>query len=53
MKERKERKERKEQLTKSLLDFVIRVSEGRATSETEVQVLPEVARILKGLIFDM
>lgn len=39
-----------EELTNVLFDFVKRVSKGETTSETEVQVLPEVANVLKELI---
>lgn len=40
-----ENKERDE-LVSALSEFVIRVSKGGATSESEVAVLPEVAKIL-------
>lgn len=30
----------------SLTKFVLRVADGKATSETEVQVLPEIAKLL-------
>lgn len=38
-----------EEFETSLLDFVKRVSKGETTSETEVQVLPEVAKVLMEL----
>lgn len=38
------------ELAEMLFDFVKRVSQGEATSETEVQVLPEVAEVLRELI---
>ena len=38
-------KERHDEVMKALLDFVLRVSKGAATSE-EVAVLPEVAKIV-------
>ena len=39
-------KEQYEQVTDALVNFIVRVANGNATSETEVAVLPEVARIL-------
>ena len=39
-------KEQYEQVTDALVNFIVRVANGNSTSETEVAVLPEVARIL-------
>ncbi len=39
-------KDQKKQVTNALVDFVIRVSNGNATTEKEVSILPEVARLL-------
>ena len=39
-------KEQKEKVVKKLVDFVVRVAEGKQTSETEVKVLPEVVKVL-------
>jgi hypothetical protein len=36
----------KDKVIAALVDFVIKVAEGNTTSETEVAVLPEVAKIL-------
>ncbi|MCM1008976.1 MAG: hypothetical protein NC485_13900 [Ruminococcus flavefaciens] len=33
-------------VTEALVDFVKRVAKGNATSETEIAVLPEVAKVL-------
>jgi predicted nucleic acid-binding Zn-ribbon protein len=41
--------EEKRKITKCLWDFVKRVSKGDTTSDTEVQVLPEVAQVLVNL----
>lgn len=38
------------ELVDALFDFVKRVSKHETVSETEVQVLPEVARVLKELL---
>lgn len=35
----------------ALADFIIRVAKGKTTSETEVQVLPEVAAVLKDYFY--
>lgn len=37
-------------LKSALIDFVERVSKGQTTSETEVAVLPEVAKVLLDLL---
>lgn len=37
---------KEQEMIESLADFVIRVAKGKATSETEVEVLPEVARVV-------
>lgn len=39
-------KEQKEKVVKKLVDFVVRVAEGKQTSGTEVKVLPEVVKVL-------
>lgn len=39
-------KEQREKIIKALVDFVVRVAEGKQTSETEVKVLPEVVKVL-------
>ena len=39
-------KEKEREMIESLADFVIRVANGKATSETEVEVLSEVARVV-------
>ncbi|MEE3499207.1 MAG: hypothetical protein VZS12_08780, partial [Ruminococcus bromii] len=44
------KKEDKDKVINALSEFVVRVANGKATSETEVAVLPEVAKIL--LVFD-
>lgn len=44
------KKEDKDKVINTLSEFVVRVANGKATSETEVAVLPEVAKIL--LVFD-
>lgn len=44
------KKEDKDKVINALSEFVVRVANGTATSETEVAVLPEVAKIL--LVFD-
>ena len=38
--------EKEIELINALADFVIRVAKGKATSEKEVEVLPEVARVV-------
>ena len=38
--------EQEEKVIDALVDFVIRVAKGKATSYTEVSVLPEVAKLL-------
>lgn len=43
-------KENIKRLEDALLDYVERVTEGRATHETEVEALPQVARVLVELI---
>lgn len=39
-------KEQNEKVVQALVDFVVRVANGEATSEAEVAALPEIARIL-------
>lgn len=39
-------KEQKEKVVKKLVDYVVRVAEGKQTSGTEVEVLPEVVKVL-------
>ena len=39
-------KEKKQEVINALADFVIRVAKGKATSETEVEVLPKVASVI-------
>ena len=34
------------QVEEALLKFVLRVSEGKTTSETEIEILPEVVKVL-------
>lgn len=38
----------KDKVIEALVNFVVKVSEGNTTSETEVAVLPEVVKILLG-----
>lgn len=38
--------EQENEVIKALIDFVVRVSKGKTTSDTEVSVLPEVAKLL-------
>lgn len=40
------KKEQKDKVTKALVDFVVKVTNGKATSEAEVAVLPEIAKLL-------
>lgn len=44
-------KEKEREMIESLADFVIRVANGKATSETEVEVLSEVARVVVAYLF--
>jgi len=37
-----------EEVVNALVDFVVRVANGKATSETEIAVLPEVVNALSG-----
>ncbi len=39
-------KEQKKKVVEALVDFVVRVAEGKQTSGTEVEVLPEVVKAL-------
>lgn len=39
-------KEQKERVINALANFVLRVANGEATSEKEIEVLPEIASIL-------
>lgn len=39
-------KKKEDEVLNALTDFVIRVAKGKATSEVEVKVLPEVAKIV-------
>lgn len=39
-------KKQKDEVINALVEFVLRVAEGKATSETEVAILPKVAEIL-------
>lgn len=39
-------REQERKVIEALTDFVIRVAKGKATSETEVEVLPEVVKAL-------
>jgi len=41
------KEEQCKQIVAALTDFIIRVANGKATSETEVAVLPEVVKALK------
>lgn len=43
--------EQEKEVIDALVDFVIRVAKGKTTSDTEVSVLPEVAKVL--LSYDM
>lgn len=38
--------EQEKRVVDALVDFVIRVAKGKTTSDTEVSVLPEVAKLL-------
>lgn len=38
--------EQKDKVTEALVDFVVKVANGKATSEAEVAVLPEIAKLL-------
>lgn len=40
----------KDKLENCLFEFVERVAKGKATSETEIEILPEVANVLAMLI---
>lgn len=39
-------KEQKERVINALANFVLRVANGKATSEKEIEVLPEIASVL-------
>lgn len=45
-------KQLKQQLVEALANFIIRVSEGKTTSEAEIAVLPEVVNALVNLAND-